>query len=332
MGFHEVRLFDGTDHGAEYGSEGGPSFRTIVTELPGGGEQRVNRWSTPRRRFNIGYAIRSQRDLYRVYEFFMLRGGAANGFRLKDWVDYASTAYGTTHLPNDSAVASDDQGIGTGDGSEVDFQLTKTYTDGSYTHTRTIEKPVSGTVVVEVNGVAQTEGSDYTVDYTTGIVTFGTAPTAGHAVKAGFEFDVPVRFDITTDEFRVQIKAFETGGTPTIPLVELKNENPVPEDYPYRGGAYDEQGANLSIHPGDGLVHAVKMTTTGLSVIVPAASGTAFPLGGPYFAIINVGSNSFTVKDGLVGGTTLATLAANDTAELWLGLDTDGTTRKWYAV
>ncbi len=35
----------------------------------------------------------------------------------------------------------------------------------------------------------------WSVDTTTGIVTFVTAPTAGHSITAGFQYDIPVEFD-----------------------------------------------------------------------------------------------------------------------------------------
>jgi uncharacterized protein (TIGR02217 family) len=38
-------------------------------------------------------------------------------------------------------------------------------------------------------------------------------------VRAGFEFDVPVRFDI--DRIDVSLSAFEAGRIPSIPLVEI---------------------------------------------------------------------------------------------------------------
>jgi uncharacterized protein (TIGR02217 family) len=52
-------------------------------------------------------------------------------------------------------------------------------------------------VLVAVTGVERTEGSDFILDAATGVITFtpGHIPAGGTAVTAGFEFDVPVRFD-----------------------------------------------------------------------------------------------------------------------------------------
>jgi uncharacterized protein (TIGR02217 family) len=83
---------------------------------------------------------------------------------------------------------------------------------------RTINKPVAGTVLVAVGGVAQSSG--WSVDTTTGIVTFTTAPANGAAVTAGFEFDVPVRFD--SDLMDVTLDIERLGSITSIPIVEIK--------------------------------------------------------------------------------------------------------------
>jgi uncharacterized protein (TIGR02217 family) len=65
-------------------------------------------------------------------------------------------------------------------------------------------------------------GDTFTVDTTTGMVTFlaGHIPASGAAVTAGFLFDVPVRFD--TDYLEVDLSAFAAGAIPKIPLVEIR--------------------------------------------------------------------------------------------------------------
>jgi uncharacterized protein (TIGR02217 family) len=84
---------------------------------------------------------------------------------------------------------------------------------------RPIQKPVGGTVRVAVAGVEQAIGPAFTCDPTTGLVTFAAPPPPGAAVTAGFEFDVPVRFD--TDELDIDLSAFEAGEVPRVPLVEV---------------------------------------------------------------------------------------------------------------
>jgi uncharacterized protein (TIGR02217 family) len=45
-------------------------------------------------------------------------------------------------------------------------------------------------------------------------------PPSGAPVTAGFEFDVPVRFD--TDKLEVSLTGFRSGAIPSIPIVELR--------------------------------------------------------------------------------------------------------------
>ena len=53
-----------------------------------------------------------------------------------------------------------------------------------------------------------------------GVVTFSAAPGAGAAITAGFEFDVPVRFD--TDALDVTLDLERLGSITSIPLLELR--------------------------------------------------------------------------------------------------------------
>ena len=48
--------------------------------------------------------------------------------------------------------------------------------------------------------------SGWTLDATTGVAPFTTAPGNGLIVRAGFEFDVPVRFDIDMLDFTLDIE------------------------------------------------------------------------------------------------------------------------------
>ena len=94
----------------------------------------------------------------------------------------------------------------------------KRYTSGAQSWTRTITKPVAGTVRVALGVVEQITG--WTVNTTTGVVTFATAPAGGVIVRAGFEFDVPVRFD--TDTLDVTLDFERLGSITSIPLIEVR--------------------------------------------------------------------------------------------------------------
>ena len=89
---------------------------------------------------------------------------------------------------------------------------------GLHAQVRTIAKPVAGAVRVALGMVEQMSG--WTVDTTTGVVTFTTAPANGVIVRAGFEFDVPVRFD--SDSLDVTLDFERLGSITSIPLLEIR--------------------------------------------------------------------------------------------------------------
>lgn len=207
MAFHEVRFPDNISRGAR----GGPERRTQIVELASGDEERNASWTNSRRRYDVAYGIRRADDLAAVVAFFEARNGRLHGFRYKDWADYKS------NLPS-QAVNPTDQQIGTGTGSLQTFQLAKRYTSGAQTWVRTITKPVAGTVRVALGMVEQMSG--WSLDTTTGLVTFTTAPAGGVIVRAGFEFDVPVRFD--SDTLDVTLDFERLGSITAIPLLEIR--------------------------------------------------------------------------------------------------------------
>jgi uncharacterized protein (TIGR02217 family) len=219
MAFLEVQF----PPAVSFGSVGGPTYYTRLHSSGSGYEYRNAVWGAPLHRYEAAWGVRTQSDLEDVIQFFHAVKGRANAFRFKDWMDFKSCDYNAT-------PAQTDQTIGTGDGVTTTFQLVKVYsqTDGTttLTTTRTITKPVSGTVIVEVNGVLQTVTTDYTVDYATGIVTFeaGSIPADTHVVKAGFQFDVPCRFDV--DQLDLQVENYNQNhgflGGATIPVIEVR--------------------------------------------------------------------------------------------------------------
>lgn len=211
MSFHEVRFPAEISRGAQ----GGPERRTDVVVLGSGFEERNSRWADSRRSYNAGYGVRSLDDLHAVIAFFEERRGRFHGFRWRDHADWKSCAPQVEPAPTD-------QVIGTGNGANASFTLSKTYGSAHAPWVRLIRKPVAGSVLVAVAGVAKTSGTHFIVDPTTGVVTFlaGHIPATGTAVTAGFEFDVPVRFD--TDRLEVSITGFHAGAIPNIPLVEIR--------------------------------------------------------------------------------------------------------------
>ena len=207
MAFHEVQFPVNIGRGAR----GGPKRKTQVVTLASGDEERNASWANSRRRYDVSYGLRRADDLAQVVAFFEARNGMLYGFRFKDWSDYKSC------LPSE-LPSSADQHIGNGASGRTQRQLRKRYTSSLWGVYRDITKPVAGTVLVEVNGTPMASG--WSVDETTGMLTFASAPADGATIRAGFEFDVPVRFD--TDTLDVTLDFERLGTITSIPLIEVR--------------------------------------------------------------------------------------------------------------
>lgn len=209
MAFHEVRF----RANLSFGSVGGPERRTEIVTLQNGFEERNTPWAHSRRRYDAGVGLRSLDDVEALIAFFEARRGQLHGFRWKDWADYRSCL--TTR-----ATGPLDQLLGVGDGLTAVWRLQKTYRSGEETYVRPIAKPVAGTVTVAVAEDPKVEGLEFSVDWATGEVTFAVPPPLGAQVTAGFEFDVPARFD--TDAIQVSVASFQAGDVPAVPVVEIR--------------------------------------------------------------------------------------------------------------
>lgn len=168
---------------------GGPRFLTTVNSGISGFEQRNQNWAQARGKWNVSLTTPSketggwttmQQYIDQLQAMFLVVGGRANGFRLKDHKDF----------DNGSAP----QFVGIGDGATSQFQLLKTYSAGGKSYIRAITKPVTSKVVdylgasladsvaVLVGGVPLAFNAGYlggagkfTLDETTGIINFGAA-------------------------------------------------------------------------------------------------------------------------------------------------------------
>ena len=183
-----------------------PAFSTAIVETAGGAEQRNAEWADARLAFDAGPGLRSEADLQVLLAFFRARRGAAQGFRIEDPFDNSSNGMG---LEPGAA----DQLLGVGDGVRTMFPLIKTYGE----QVRRITRPVEGTVRVSVDGL---EFGDGWALGGKGVVAFEEAPAEGAEVKAGFRFDVPVRF--AEDWLELNRATFLAGEVPSVPMIELR--------------------------------------------------------------------------------------------------------------
>ena len=207
--FHEVRF----PVSLSFGSLGGPERRTDIVTLANGHEERNTPWAHSRRRYDAGFGLRSLDDVDALIAFFEARQGQLCGFRWKDWSDYKSC------LPS-LEIGPEDQLIGVGDEATTVFQLSKTYRSGATSYTRPIAKIVDGSLAVSVGGDVVHQGTDFELDASTGVIEFNHPPDLSAEIRAGFEFDVPVRFD--TDGIMTSLSNFQAGEVPNVPVVEIR--------------------------------------------------------------------------------------------------------------
>jgi uncharacterized protein (TIGR02217 family) len=168
MSFIEQRLPDDQN----YGAVGGPSFSTDIVATASGHEHRNANWSQARGSYDIGYT-RNQAQLNALIAFFRACHGRAYGFRYRDHTDYRV-------LLADGRI-----GSAVGDGTPGPHQLRKRYTSGSSTTDRDIRKP-AGTPAIYRGGVLQAVTTHYTLDTTTGLVTWEfDATSAATSITVG---------------------------------------------------------------------------------------------------------------------------------------------------
>lgn len=209
MGFHDVQF----PLEVGFGASGGSEFSTTVVATASGFEQRNINWSQARLRYDAGLGVRSEQDIAVLTAFFRARRGRAYAFRFRDLWDDRSASVG-------SAVTAFDQPLGMGDGAATQFQLVKRYGDETDALVRPITRPVMGSIRVSINGAEVSQG--WTCDPSTGIVAFSTPPAPGAELRAGFLFDVPVRF--ADDHLPISLASFQAGEVPSIPLVEVREK------------------------------------------------------------------------------------------------------------
>lgn len=328
MGFHNIRF----PQTISYGSRGGPGYNTSIAELSTGQEERVSRWSSPKYRYDVVEGIQSAASMMQLIEFYHARGGAEHSFRFIDPRD-CSTASDHVSAPSTSDVL-----LGTGDGSTKIFQLKKVYSDAAASRTRNITKPIhnetlsgpilAGTlnVLVEVNGTPLASG--WSVDANTGEITFTTAPTVGHDVRAGCYFDVPVRFGESLDlSMSATWRDFNTDALESVPLVEDPDPLPVNEELNYGGASnLGTVTSNVALSQLDGLLQTYTCNTSGVRFLLP--DETSLPFGGPYFMLCNLGGTNTVELWNHDETTLIGTMLVNALVQVFLAADNAGA-RVW---
>ncbi len=177
---------------------GGSGYNTSVNTTSGGQEYRNANWANKRAKYTVstmtpatigGVATNLAAYAAALKAFFDLAQGKLNSFLYFDPVD--SFATNQPLIPTANPVV---------------FQLAN--------NGRNVSKPITGGGITDFNGNALgetlniTANTGFTVDATTGLVTFNSVPTG--TPSASFGYDIPVRFD--TDNFDLQIEPSNVGG------------------------------------------------------------------------------------------------------------------------
>lgn len=212
-------------NGQTGGPIGGPGFSTIVNKGFSGFEARNRNWAKGRHKYQLDLVGRPYAEYLSVMSYFLAVAGMADSFRFLDITDFQT--------PGVTGVACSPA---SGDGANKVFQLQQVYTVGAGAvarqYLRTISKPImshlnatvgaginyngsalltdfqgqalSDTVIMYLNGASSPSLNNYTIDATTGLVTFATAPANGVLVTGGCQFHTPVRFD--SDDWPAQVR------------------------------------------------------------------------------------------------------------------------------
>lgn len=189
-------------------------FNTAITETRSGAEWRSQYHIYPRRAYTLPYKLMPRAQFVALRNFHRLRGGSARGFLLWDLTDFFAPL----------------QQIGVGNGVSTTFQLALTYSDAAASFTEPTFHPVptgttvptqlrgaatgatTASIIVKVGSTTLTEGTDYTVNHSTGLITFTVAPANTAVIQAQWYYFIPVRF--TSDTFTLDLNSIYAQSNP----------------------------------------------------------------------------------------------------------------------
>jgi len=210
----------------KFGFVSTPRFSTSITAVASGAERRNRNWAHPLHTFTAPEAIECHEDLVALHNLWMVTAGPLHTFPFRDPLDFASRDLQAAG--EEPTVGPTDQILAIADGSQTEFQLVRRYIFGDQTYDREITLPVVDSVVVALDALPPEDvpgfnGGPYewTVDRTTGVVTFDHPPVAGMVVSAGFLFDVEVRFE-SDDSYDGIVRSWKVSGHADLVFVEVR--------------------------------------------------------------------------------------------------------------
>lgn len=166
MAFLEERFPENINYGSGFNTE--HACRVISTA--GGNEYRTLDHPYIKSSLDVDFTRQRDEVINRIIALNLRANGQFRGFRVKNFIDFTTNNY------RSPPTAFDQPMVNLGNGQ---WQITRWYGTPSDPKAarRRIRKPVSGTALVGVQGEIH-PNTLYTVDYTTGIVTFTVNKTA----------------------------------------------------------------------------------------------------------------------------------------------------------
>jgi uncharacterized protein (TIGR02217 family) len=181
-----------------------PMWNTIVQKAVSGEEVRAATQVYPRYQYTLTYDLLRSAAAYGEMQtllgFYNARQGSFDTFLFTD--------------PDDNSITG--QQIGIGDGSTKTFQLLRAL--GGFNDIIQAPNVVS---TVYLTGVAQSGGS-WSVDATTGLLTFTTAPAAGKVIAVDFTYYWRCRF--VDDQYDFDKFMSQLWSVGQIQFITVKNE------------------------------------------------------------------------------------------------------------
>lgn len=195
--------------GISEGAVSGPRFQTDVVIEGGGGEVRNQVWSEPLREYDVARPCKDETDREDLISFFRVVRGKAYAFKFWDHADHeVETGEGLLRTLTAST-----------------FQLYRRYTRTGETFDQDIILPKSGTVVVKQGSTTLVEGSHYSINYKTGVLTIIGSPTPAPSSWTG-DYYVMARFD--TDRIGMTAETIDVFRSQNIPIIEVRAEEEAP--------------------------------------------------------------------------------------------------------
>ncbi|MCY4505098.1 MAG: TIGR02217 family protein [Hyphomicrobiales bacterium] len=217
VAFHDVRL----QNVLRIAASGSLEYNTQLMTTASGFEHRNARWTQPRRRYEVHIGARPLSDLRSLQRFFRDRHGRLHGFLWRDILESRSSKQHEIPRAKDQPMKRL-----TADGRVWSFFKGLRNTSRPEL-VRRIFKPVPSSVQLAHNR-APIPLEQYVIHAAHGVISFRPGHYRTSGVTAGFEFDVPVRFDI--DRLEIRMVTNLAGTCEPIPLVEIRLAEISPDD------------------------------------------------------------------------------------------------------